>query len=171
MQGHAMTALAWVRSFLGFDGPSLKDIEDDSRIRYSPELIPQLKDDHAGLLRLHGQIEALAMGGRFAEIAPALRTFKSKFDLHTLTENVKFYCYLEENLGRKPGALRTIREFRREMNTIARGVVNFVRKYQESGVTAANGAGFLTELRAIGALLVQRVQREEHDLYPLYATA
>ena len=164
-----MTALAWVRSLFGFDEPSLKQVQDEHRISYSPGLIGQLKDDHAGLLKLYGQAEALATGGRFAEIVPALRMFKHKFELHILAENVKFYCYIEENLARKPVALRTIREFRREMNSIARGVVNFVRKYQESGVSAANGAAFLTELREVGALLVQRVQREEQDLYTLYA--
>src|SRR5689334_7393112 len=142
-----MAALTWVRTLLGFDEPSLKAVQDEARIRFSPELIPQLKDDHAGLLRLHGRIEALAKAGQFGEVVPALRMFKSKFDLHILTENVKFYCYVEENLARRFGDLRTIREFRREMNGIARTVVNFVRKYLDGGVTPATGAEFLAELR------------------------
>ena len=162
-----MTALAWVRSWLGFDEPS--QARDEQRIGYSPDLIAHLKHDHAGLLKLYGQLEALAVTGRFAEIAPALKLFKSKFELHILTENVKFYCYLEENLGRRPAALRTIREFRREMNAIARNVVGFARKHQEGGVTGANGAAFLAELREVGALLGKRVEREEQELYVLYA--
>ena len=165
-----MAAMAWVRNWFGLgDEASLKQVQDEHRIQYSPELIGTLKDDHAGLLRLYSEIEALATDRRFAEIALALRRFKSKFELHILTENVKFYCYVEERLGRRPAELRVIREFRREMNTIARSVTNFVRQYQESGVAAANGAAFLADLRQVGALLAQRVQREEQDLYTLYA--
>jgi hypothetical protein len=86
-----------------------------------------------------------------------------------LTENVKLYCYLEQNLARRPSALRTIREFRREMNVVARGVVNFARKHQQGGVSNASLGSFLVELREVGALLGQRVRREEQELYTLYA--
>lgn len=161
-----MTALAWVRSWLGFDEPS--QARDEQRIGYSADLIAHLKHDHSALLKLYGQLEALAATGRFAEVAAALKLFKSKFELHVLTENVKFYCYVEENLAKRPGALRTIREFRREMNVIGRNVVNFVRKYQESGVTGANRGVFMAELRNVGAQLGERVQREEQELYTLY---
>jgi hypothetical protein len=161
-----MTALAWVRNWLGFDEPA--PVPDEHRIRYSPELIGHLKHDHAGLLKLYGQIEALATTGRFAEVPQALKLFKSKFELHVLTENVKFYCYVEENLARRPASLRTIREFRREMNAIARTVVNFARNHQQGGVSNANLGSFLVELREVGALLGRRVQREEQELYTLY---
>lgn len=164
-----MTAMTWIRNWFGLDDePSLKQVQDDHRINWSPDLIPHLKDDHAGLLKLYGGIEGMAKGGKYAGIGPALKLFKSKFDLHVLTENVKFYCYLEEKFGRRPGALKTIKDFRGEMNAIARGVVNFVRKWSESGVKADTGAAFLAELGQVGALLVQRVQREENELYTLY---
>jgi Hemerythrin HHE cation binding domain len=162
-----MTALAWVRNWLGFDEPA--QVRDEHRIAYSPDLIAHLKHDHAGLLRLYGQLEALATAGTFDGIPAALRLFKTKFELHVLTENVKFYCYLEENLARRPAALRTIREFRRDMNAIARAVVNFARKHQQGGVSNANLGSFLVELREVGALLGRRVQREEQELYTLYA--
>lgn len=162
-----MTALAWVRNWLGFDEPS--QVHDEHRIGYSPELIAHLKHDHAGLLKLYGQLEALATTGRFAEVPATLKLFKSKFELHILTENVKFYCYVEESLARRPVARRTMREFRREMNAIAHNVVNFVRKHQQGGVSNTNRASFLAELREVGAQLGQRVQREEQELYTLYA--
>ena len=165
-----MAAMAWVRNWFGLDdGTSLKQAQDEFRINHSPTLIGELKGDHAELLNLYGQIEAMATGGELPKLYHALKVFKSKFDLHVLTENVKFYCYIEQRLARRPDALRVVKEFRREMNHIGRGVVTFVKKWRESGVNADNNAAFLAELRQVGALLVQRVEREERDLYTLYA--
>ena len=110
----------------------------------------------------------MAVEGRYANIAAALSAFKAKFDLHILEENLHFYCYIEEKLSARAESQALIKTFRSEMNAIARGVVNFIKKYRMAGVRLSNGKEFLTELRQFGALLVQRIGREENDLYTLY---
>jgi hypothetical protein len=54
------------------------------------------------------------------------------------------------------------------MNSIARAVVNFVKKYRSEGVSGQTVADFLVELRQVGALLLKRIEREEKELYALY---
>lgn len=169
-----MGAMTWALGWFGWGrkdeglAPSLRAVQDKSRFHYSPELIGALKGDHGQLLQQYGEIERMAVHGQHAGLPLALAAFKAKFDVHVLNENLHFYCYLEHTLGRNPADLQLIQDFRTEMNTIARGVVNFVKKYRVAGVRQANARDFLTELRAVGALLAQRIQREEHDLHTLY---
>lgn len=170
-----MGAITWALGWLGRgraedDGaPSMKAIQDKSRFHYAPDLIAGLKADHAQLLKQYAELERQAVAGQYAALPLSLAAFKNKFDVHILNENLHFYCYLEHKLRRSPENLALIQDFRAEMNAIARGVVNFVKKYRVAGVRQVNAAEFLAELRAVGALLVQRVEREEQDLYTLYA--
>lgn len=169
-----MGAMSWAQDLLGFGGAEEVSSAgpaslDKARFGYSKELIGNLKGDHAYLLRRYREIEQLAQKGELAAIPMALAGFKNKFDLHILNENLQFYCHLEHSLARRPGDLARIKEFRTEMNAIARAVVNVVKKYRLEGVRPETVPAFLAELRAVGAALMQRIEREEKDLYPLYA--
>ncbi|MGH8539433.1 MAG: hemerythrin domain-containing protein [Stenotrophobium sp.] len=139
-----------------------------SRFTYSPTLIQSLEGDHAELLQMYTQVDQMLKRGDYEAIVPALGTFKTKLDVHILNENLRFYCYLEEHLAGSPDELNVMKDFRREMNDIARGVVNFVRKYQMAGVTLSNHKNFGNEFQQVGALLAQRIEREERGLYILY---
>ena len=61
-----------------------------------------------------------------------------------------------------------VRSFRREMNAIARGVVDFVKKYQLGNFDQETRQAFLADYQTVGGLLAQRIEREEGSLYPLY---
>ena len=163
-----MAAMAWARDMLGFGATAPKTAQEHSRQHHSPTLIPKLKAEHGELLKLYAEIEKLAVDGMYASIPAALAAFKSKFDLHTLNENLHFYCYIERKLAGNDDDEGMIRSFRTEMNAIARGVVNFVKKYRMNGVRPSNGNDFLTELRQVGSLLIHRVEREESELYLMY---
>jgi hypothetical protein len=170
-----MGVLSWAQHWLGAGGahddgaaPSAKVVQDPSRFRFSPHLIASLEADHVELLRQYAAIEKMALSGRLATIPPALSAFKARFDVHVLNENLHFYCYVEQKARGQPDSLALIQGFRNDMNALARGVVNFVKKYRTVGVRPINSAEFLEELRAVGQLLVQRVEHEEHELYTLY---
>jgi hypothetical protein len=163
-----MASLTAALNWIGLGKESAKAAQDHSRLNFSDGLIASLKDDHAELLKMYTDVEQMALSGRYANIPAALAVFKTRFDLHILNENLHFYCYIEEKLAGSAENQALIKSFRGEMNAIARGVVNFIKKYRMSGVRPSNGAAFLAELREVGALLVQRITREEHDLYTLY---
>lgn len=135
---------------------------------YDSGLVPALKNDHQELVALFEQIGRTYEARRFHEIAALLTAFKTRLEAHLLTENVRFYNYVESTLRDDAENLALIRDFRREMNTIARGVIDFVKKYQANGNNESLMHGFLADYRTVGGLLVQRIQREEGNLYPLY---
>jgi hypothetical protein len=168
-----MGAMSWAQELLGIGGKDGRAEApaalDQARFGYSSELIGSLQGDHADLLRRHGDIERLVQAGQYGAIPMALSGFKNKFDVHILHENLQFYCHVEERMARRAKDLAVIKEFRSEMNAVARGVVNFVKKYRTEGVRPSNRDAFVADLRAVGQQLALRVQREEQELYPLYA--
>lgn len=137
-------------------------------IRYDAQLVPRLREDHAELLSTFSRVHVLLSEGRFEEIPAALKKFKTRLEGHLLTENVRFYNYVEQQLADDPVNIDIIREFRKEMNSIARTVVGFLKKYMATGVDQSNFNAFRKEYQAIGQALHDRIEREERDLYALY---
>ncbi len=148
--------------------PAAEQHQAPDWIRYSPELIGELKADHAELVRRYDEIESMALCGDYAPIPAELDGFKTRFESHIVNENLRFYCYLEERLAGNAPELGLVKACRTELNAIAFDVVSFIRKYRSWGVRPTNSDTFLAELRCVGALLAHRVDREEKDLYPLY---
>lgn len=136
--------------------------------RYDSSLIHSLKHDHHNLVEMFEQIGRLAEMGRFRELPATLVAFKTALESHVISENVRFYNYVENSLAGDDENLALIRSFRREMNTIAKGVVEFVKKYHRYDFDEGTRQAFLKEYAAVGGLLAQRIQREESNLYPLY---
>jgi hypothetical protein len=135
---------------------------------YDSRLIDALKHDHAELVHLFEQIGRVAEQRRGHELPVMLVAFKTRLEGHLIAENVRFYNYVENSLQDDDEDLALIRSFRREMNTIARGVVDFVKKYQKGPFDDRMRQLFLIDYRVVGALLTQRIEREENSLYPLY---
>lgn len=135
---------------------------------YDSRLIESLKHDHHSLVELFQQIGQTAERGRFHELPALLVAFKTGLESHVIAENVRFYNYVENSLAGDEENLLLIRSFRREMNAIARGVVDFVKKYQRAAFNDATRDAFLRDYAVVGGLLSQRIQREETNLYPLY---
>ncbi|MBD8526674.1 hemerythrin domain-containing protein [Pseudomarimonas arenosa] len=135
---------------------------------FDSRLIDVLKQDHADLVDLFQQIGLCAEQRRYAEVAPMLLAFKTRLESHLIAENVRFYNYVERSLDGDEENYALMRSFRREMNGIARGVVDFVKAYQQHPLDDDSRQAFLRDYRQIGGLLTQRIEREESSLYPLY---
>lgn len=134
---------------------------------YDSGLVPLLKHDHAELLDLYEHIGQVYERRRYHELPALLVAFKTRLEAHLLTENVRFYNYVEASLFNDPENFALIRDFRREMNSIAKGVIGFVKKHQKP-VNEFDARAFQADYQAVGGLLMQRIQREESNLYPLY---
>jgi len=137
-------------------------------IAYDANLVPSLKRDHADLVKLYTTIGEMARQGEFQQVPPMLNAFKVHLEGHLIAENVRFYNYVENAMQGDPESTALVRSFRREMNAIARGVVDFVKKYQISTFDHQARQEFMTDYQAVLALLAQRIEREESSLYPLY---
>lgn len=138
-------------------------------IGYDPKLMDSLHADHARVGALFERIGKHNKAGEYAQVRSLLAHFKSSLQAHILTENVRFYSYLENSLAGDPEDARTMHDFRRDMNTIARDVVGFVKTWQSSDfATTAERQQFTADYEKVGSLLEQRLDSEENSLYPLY---
>lgn len=148
--------------------PSAEQRRAGFGIAYDPQLVDSLKRDHGDLVKLFGAIGDEAQRGNFQQIPQMLMAFKVHLEGHLIAENVRFYNYVENSLQGDVESTNLVRSFRREMNAIARGVVDFVKKYQISAFDQQMREEFLADYKTVGGLLVQRIEREESSLYPLY---
>ena len=139
-----------------------------TQIRYSPDLIDSLQSDHQTLLSLYGEINTAFDEKRYSDVSSMLTTFKSGLNAHLLTENVRLYIYLEHALVGDSTSSELIHGFRKEMDEIAKVAIGFLRKYEAIGVDEDLADHFATDFATIGKVLVERIQKEENTLYPLY---
>lgn len=109
-----------------------------------------------------------AAQGNLAEAASLLEKFRVRLQGHLLTENVRLYIYLEHQLAGDPSSFALIHEFRQEMDGIGKALAAFLRKYQNLAAEPGLAPAFVDELAGVGKVLVERIQREEATLYPLY---
>lgn len=137
-------------------------------IAYDAGLVPALKRDHADLVKLYGAIGECAQQGDFQQVPQMLMAFKVHLEGHLIAENVRFYNYVENAMQGDADSTALVRSFRREMNAIARGVVDFVKKYQLSTFDQQAREEFSEDYKTVYGLLAQRIEREEASLYPLY---
>ncbi|MBZ0126685.1 MAG: hemerythrin HHE cation-binding protein [Rhodocyclales bacterium] len=140
-------------------------------IRFHPELVAELKHDHQVLLTLFASIQSAFKEGRLQAVVEHLEAFRTSIQSHLLKENVRLYIYLEHQLAGDETSHQLIHDFRHEMDGIGKAVVAFLAKYKDLSVDGNLVASFGRDLEAVGKVLVDRIQREEETLYPLYAPA
>lgn len=137
-------------------------------IRYDANLVPSLKEDHAHLLELYTRIHRDAEAGHYARVHAGLGELKLAFQTHIMVENVKFYVYLQQQLGNDAQIAQFLADIRREMDGIARGLVSFLRDYDSPQAIEADAQGFGEKYSEIGRVLTRRIELEESRLYTLY---
>lgn len=139
-----------------------------TQIQYSPDLIKQLVADHRKLLGIYQEIKQSFADGDYTRVLRALDEFRRSLQGHLLTENVRMYVYLDRHLAGDESNSNLIRGFRREMDGIGKMVMNFLKKYESIGVDANLAEAFYKDFASIGAVLAERIKKEEQMLYPLY---
>jgi regulator of sigma D len=145
--------------------------QEGNTLQYDPMLIPQLVQEHHGLLRLFGEIKDTHAANDFAALKRALQKFQLALNLHLAQENANFYAYLRKSLSRNSEQHNTMSQFWDEMQDIGKVVTTFLRTYNHADFTPDLHGAFGRELDAIGAALVSRIEREEASLYKLYVPA
>jgi len=137
-------------------------------IRFDPELVDRLKDDHRALFGLYRDMKSAFESQDYRTVTDMLRKFRGALQEHLLTENVRLYIYLSHSFKHDDTNFELIRGFRKEMDGIAKTAIKFLDKYDAIGVDAELAASFGRDLAEIGEVLGTRIQKEESILYPLY---
>lgn len=136
-------------------------------INYDSNLIDELESDHEKLVKLYGRIWAEFEQANYGKVATLINQFKGDFQAHLLTENVKFYVYLEQSLADDPHNLKIVKEFRTDMNEIANAAIKFCKSYQGK-FSPEMVQKFKSDYTTVGEVLTRRVSLEEKSLYILY---
>lgn len=142
-----------------------------TEIHYHPDLIDKLQSDHRHLLELYGEINRLFEQQDYPQVSKMLDVLKSELRGHLLTENIKLYIYLDHMLANDEMNSSLIKDFRREMDGIAKVALRFLSKYEAIGVDKELAPSFARDFGELGKVLVERIKREEEVLYPLYLPA
>lgn len=168
----AVSALASAPAAVPDPAHSMEDTESfapGTSIRYSADLVERLVRDHRLMLERFTAISEAAHAGRLDEVVPLLERFRVDLHAHLLVENVRLYVYLEHTLADDPVSHALMHEFRHDMDDIGKKVVAFLARYVRLGEDPALAHSFVADLERVGSVLVDRIQREEDTLYPLYA--
>ena len=139
-----------------------------TELYYDPELINNLKDDHQKLLKIYNDMGEALSSNNFDQLASLFTDFKTQLQKHILTENLKLNIYLSHAITNDPDSLAIITELRAEMQKIGRAVNKFFNHYAKIPWTEEQILSFPEEFNNTGSILVDRIEREESNLYPLY---
>lgn len=140
-------------------------------IGYDDGLIVGFKGDHRLLLDIWAKLDAAVTAGNLRQVEVSLDHFRKVLMDHLLKENVRLYVYLEHMLKDDLTSHHLIHEFRHEMDDIGKVVLGFLTRYKSISSQPELAASLASDMKNIGAALVDRIQREEATLYPLYAPA
>lgn len=141
-------------------------------IAHYDDLVEELKSEHRALLLAFREVKEssdTADGVRFQQ---ALLHFKALLVPHVVKEAVKVYTYLRQQYKARADhdTYQKINGYKAEMSGIGDAAIRFIDTWSGVPAQSIDFAQVRSTLRDIGALLGDRIRREESDLYPLYHT-
>ena len=143
----------------GFQRATLTRRQRKRGIAYDKSLISTLKREHEVLIEEFGRAFSDDFRSNdFTHLSKQLRGFKTIFQNHLITENVKLFCYLEQQSVNDSALQASLREFRKEINYWSNAVISFCKKYEQPVDVFFHQDSFKNEYQAIGQALIHRVQ-------------
>jgi len=137
-------------------------------IGYDPDLIGQYHEDHRRLLGLFGQVTAAAQAGQWAGVDAALQRFRSALTDHLLSESIRLYTYLKQQVAGDADSMALLAEITSPPDPPGRVVTGFLDEQMDLVASPARQSAFLPAWADIGRTLSDRITREEKTLYPMY---
>lgn len=137
-------------------------------IKYNPQLISSLMDEHRALLEIYGKVQRALDTKEYLAVAELLAEFRTSLKAHLLKEHIELYIYLEYALRDDRQAFDYMHSLRMEMDQISAQVMGFLHNYQATPVMAENARQFQEQLQKIAPVLKRRIRQEEETLYTLY---
>lgn len=138
-------------------------------IQFYPELIKDLVGDHRRMFQLYDSVKESFSRRDLAMVSAGLKEFGALVRTHLLTENMRLYIYLQQQVAGDEINTALVRSFRKEMDSIGKSVLDFLEKYKEIARSSeADLSSFAGEFDQVGRVVRTRMEREEVTLYPLY---
>ncbi|MDR3416768.1 MAG: hemerythrin domain-containing protein [Nevskia sp.] len=129
--------------------------------------IDRFKKDHAQILLQVGELRELAHLGveqHAEDIAKQIVAMSSTIKLHLAAEDNVLYPALAKVSGSAAAVIG--KRFHEEMGGIAAAYTDFAHKWNYAPSIAAHPDDFRKHANEIFKALHERIQKENHDLYP-----
>lgn len=141
-----------------------------SGVAHYSDLVEQFHQEHRRLLKAFGQVKHGIDGRDAPAFKQALKEFQSLLVPHLVTEGYKLYTYLRQRLKEKGerADYDRVNGYKSEMARIGDTALRYAESYLALPDAEIDFSRAGEELREIGLLLGDRIQREESDLYRLY---
>lgn len=143
-------------------------IEDEDS-QFNESLIENLVSDHKILWTEFTDMMKSAKNDNFFEANRLLSSFSTKLTEHFQAEKDELHVYIDfvEKMMTSEDK-ESIKGFDDEIHKIGYEVKNLIDRYTNHPVSAANKDTFIKEFIHAGAMLGDRIKREERILYPVY---
>jgi len=148
--------------------PATQPRAPGTRVGYDPLLIKRLTADHQRMLEIFTETQTLLTTRDYDGVKRKLGELRITLQDHLMTASVRFYVYVSRNMATDLAKTATINEYRREMLANSRQIMDFLRTYSAARLDDSFADSFQSELLVIGSALVQRIEREQSTLFPLY---
>lgn len=141
------------------------------RMAYDPGLTERLVQGHRHLRTLFEQVAQAAEAEDEAAFRAGVHQCEQALESHFTTEKEQLYAYLRQVAQNDPELAQKVAHYDRELGNIGRNIQTFLGDYIHHPAPVLNFEIARLDLRDLRALLRERVQREEAELYPLYEQA
>lgn len=142
-----------------------------ARIGYDPLLLERLRRDHRRFLDLFAQAQHLLNSSDYDGVKRTLGELRIVLQDHLLLASTRFYVYLSQLFAAHAEQAAAIGRQRSAMHGNSRAIMDFLRTYSAIRLDGQSAAMFQAEFLAVGDALLQRIEREETVLFPLYRVA
>lgn len=145
-----------------------KDDAANKKVNFNTRLIKNLVVDHQILLADFTQMMTAASENDYAVANQMLGVFTKKLIAHLNIEDIELYTFLEYMAKMTPEDKASMAGFKSEMSGIAIVVTDLVNKYTNKVVSESNVESFISDFGGVAPVLIDRIDREEKKLYPMY---
>lgn len=121
------------------------------------------------MLALYQEIHRAVVTRKYGAVSKAATALADRLHGHMAIENIKLYAELKRQLENADAEKRQlVHGLQREMHSIGRGAIEFIRTAENVTLSDANAGKFRTDLEAVGSVFARRIRQEEDVLYPLF---
>ena len=152
--------------------PELAETEEEANTRclsYDVSLVEQLRRDHEDLRFIYKEIIKSSKAEKFALVAVHVDTFTKLALRHYATADETLYPFLREHIVRQyPSHKKAVELLTLEMKDISVSIIYSLTQIAKIPVNEIIISCLTKEFVRIGEQLINRIDREERILFPLY---
>ncbi len=143
------------------------EIHSENGVKYDPYLIKKLNNDHKALTKFYDEIMEAASEDKYDIVTTKLNSFVDRLRIHLMTEQIKFYNYLEHVFKNNELTKTMNKSFQDRIKVIGQKAIDFIDKYENIDWNDETKQTFVKEIENLDKILAERATMEE-DLYELY---